>query len=69
MTTLGESSRDRWERKVDFAARRLADFYGKDWERLPQNSRWFASKVRYRQMATLVLGAGNLWEIIHDDKE
>lgn len=52
-----------WEAKVDFAARRLAECDGRDFDRLPESSRWFASKVNYRWRAGAVLGAGNLWDM------
>jgi hypothetical protein len=63
------SARGAWEAKVDFAAKRMADWDGKDFNRLPEQSRWFASKVRYRHRAAAALGAGNLWDLMADYRE
>ena len=63
------SKRRAWEAKVEFAARRMADWDGKDYDRLPAQSRWFASKVRYRHLAAAAIGAGNLWEMMSDYRE
>lgn len=62
-----DSPRERWERKVEFVAKRLADDEGHRWERLPERSWWLASRVRYRHRATVALGAGNLWDMFKTD--
>jgi hypothetical protein len=62
------SSRADWEQKVDFAAKRLANWDGRDFDKLPEHSRWF-SKVQYRHRVGLVLGAGNLWDMMRDYRE
>jgi hypothetical protein len=66
---MSETTREAWDQKVDFAAKRLADWDGRDFERLPEHSRWFASKVKYRHRAALTLSAGNLWDMAEKYRE
>lgn len=60
------SRRETWSNKVEFAAKRLAEFDGKIWDRLPETSRWLKSRSRYRHTAQLAIGSGNLWDLFHE---
>lgn len=61
---MSETDRKAWAAKVDFAAKRLAELDGKDWDRLSQNSRWWRrGRVWYSHRAAMVIGSANLWDM------